>query len=116
MPFQMIYGSSTDGSIFARQAHRVAAAHQHTTAENMELTVPRLEALVRRSLESSGVVLCKGGALALRRVFQFYDRQGRGALPAPQFRLALEKRFQVSSLGRLLVFPPTVLTICSRFR
>jgi hypothetical protein len=76
----------------------VAAAHQHTTAENMELTVPRLEALVRQSLESSGVVLCKGGALALRRIFQFYDREGRGALPAPQFRLALEKRFQVSIL------------------
>lgn len=58
--------------------------------------MPRLEALVRQNLESSGVVLCKGGALALRRIFQFYDREGRGALPAPQFRLALEKRFQVT--------------------
>jgi hypothetical protein len=37
----------------------VAAAHAHSTAENMELTVPRLERLVRESMESSGVVLCK---------------------------------------------------------
>jgi hypothetical protein len=51
------------------------------------------------------LTLPQGGALALRRVFQHYDRSGLGALPAAQFRLALEKRFQVGGLYRIGKWP-----------